>query len=70
MGSSQFINQEILMCYLVNVDHKDMAVQWMILMIISYGMAMKRMGMLRASARKMKALTVKLETVTLIGKGR
>jgi hypothetical protein len=30
----------------------------------------KRMGMLGVSARKMKALTVKMETVTLIGKGR
>jgi len=37
---------------------------------ISCGMAMKRMGMLGASARKMKALTVKMDTVTLIGKGR
>jgi len=27
-------------------------------------------GMLRASVRKMKALTVKKETVTLIGNGR
>jgi hypothetical protein len=44
------------MCYLVNVNHKDMAVQWM--------------GMLGASVRKMKALTVKMETATLIGTGR
>jgi hypothetical protein len=29
-----------------------------------------RMGMLGVSVRKMKALTVKIETVTLIGKGR
>jgi len=34
------------------------------------GMAEKRMGMLRVSVKKMKALTVKMETVTLIGKGR
>ena len=33
-------------------------------------MAVKRMGMLGVSARNMKALTVKMETVTLIGKGR
>jgi len=33
------------------------------------GMAVKRMGMLGVSARKMRALTVK-EKVTLIGKGR
>jgi len=58
------------MCYLVNVHHKDIAVQWMILMMIGCGMAMKRLGMLGASVRKMKALTIKMETVTLIGKGR
>jgi len=28
------------------------------------------MGMLRVSLRRMKALTVKMETMTLIGKGR
>jgi hypothetical protein len=33
-------------------------------------MAVKRFGMLGMSARKMKALTVKMETVTLMGKGR
>ena len=33
-------------------------------------MTMKRMGMLEVSVRKMKTLTVKMETVTLIGKGR
>jgi hypothetical protein len=30
-------------------------------------MALKRMGMLRVSVRKMKALTVKMETAPLIG---
>jgi hypothetical protein len=40
------------------------------LMIIYCRMAVKRMGMLGASVREMKALTVKMETVTLIGKGR
>jgi len=34
------------------------------------GMAVKRMGMLGVSLRKMKVLTVKMETVTLMGKGR
>jgi len=32
-------------------------------------MAVKRMGLLRVSVRKMKALTVKMETVILISKG-
>ena len=58
------------MCYLVSVDHTDKAVQWMILTMIGCGRAVKSMGMLGASAQKMKALTVKVETVTLIGKGR
>jgi len=39
-------------------------------MVICYGMAEKRMGMLGARARNMKALTVKMKTVTMIGKGR
>jgi len=33
-------------------------------------MAVKRMGMLGVSVRKMKALTVKMETVILISEGR
>jgi hypothetical protein len=41
-------------------------IRWM----ICCGMAVKRMGVLGVSVRKMKALTVKMETVTLIGKGR
>jgi hypothetical protein len=45
-------------------------VQWMGLMMICCGMAVKRMGMLGVSLRKMKELTVKMETVTLTGKGR
>jgi len=44
--------------------------QWMRLMMICCGMSVKMMGMLGVSVRKMKALTVKMETVTLIGKGR
>ena len=36
----------------------------------SCGMEVKRMGMLRVSVRIMTALTVKMETVTLTGKGR
>jgi hypothetical protein len=39
------------------------------LMMIHCGMAVQRMGMLRVSVREMKVLTVKMETVTLIGKG-
>jgi len=39
-------------------------------MIIGCRLTAKRMGMLGVSARKMKALNVKMETVTLIGKGR
>jgi hypothetical protein len=41
-------------------------------MIICCGVAVKKtMGMLKVSVRKMKALTVKIETVTLVGsKGR
>jgi hypothetical protein len=34
------------------------------------GMAAKRMGMLGVSMKKMKVLTVKMDTVTLMGKGR
>jgi hypothetical protein len=33
-------------------------------------MAVKRMGMLGVSVRKMKALIVKMKTLKLIGKGR
>jgi len=33
-------------------------------------MAVKRMGMLGVSVRKMTALAMKMETVTLIGKSR
>jgi hypothetical protein len=45
-------------------------VEWMRLTVVCCGMAVKRKGMLAASVRKMKALTVKMETVTLIGKDR
>jgi hypothetical protein len=38
-------------------------------LMICCGGAEKRMGILRVSVRKMKALTVKAETVTLIGRG-
>jgi hypothetical protein len=34
--------------------------QWMGLLMICCGMAVKRMGMLRVIVRKMKALTVKM----------
>jgi len=38
--------------------------------MISCGMAVKRMEMLGVSLRKMKALTVKMETGTWTSKGR
>jgi hypothetical protein len=40
------------------------------LMMICGGMAVRGMGMLGVGVREMEALTVKMETVTLIGKGR
>jgi len=40
------------------------------LMVMCCGMAVKRMVMLGVSVRKVKALSVKTETVTLIGNGR
>jgi hypothetical protein len=39
-------------------------------MMICCGMTAKRLGMLGVSVRKTKALIVKVETVTLFGKGR
>jgi uncharacterized membrane protein (Fun14 family) len=45
-------------------------VQWMILMMIYCGMALKRIGVLGVNVRKMKALTVQMEKMTLIGKRR
>jgi len=45
-------------------------VQWMRLMLICCGMAVMRVGILGVSARKVRTLTVKMETVTLIGTGR
>ena len=39
-------------------------------MMIGFGMTVKRMGMLGVCVRLMKALTLKMETLTLIGKGR
>jgi len=44
--------------------------QWMGLKVICCGTKVKRMGMLGVSVRKMMALTVKMSTVTLFGKGR
>ena len=38
--------------------------------MICCGMAVRRMGMLGVSVKKMKALTVEVETVTLTGRGR
>ena len=72
------------MYYLVSVDHNSMTVcltrsdneglcavypkQWM--RTICCGMAAKRIRMLGVSVRKTKAMTVKMETVALISKGR
>jgi hypothetical protein len=39
-------------------------------MMTCCGMTLKRKGMSGESVRKIKALTVKMETVSLIGKGR
>ena len=39
-------------------------------MMIDCGTTMKRVGMLRVNMRKMKAQTVKMERVILIGKSR
>jgi hypothetical protein len=44
--------------------------QWMGPILICCGMTVKRMGMLDVSVGKKKPLTVKMGTVTLIGKGR
>jgi hypothetical protein len=44
-------------------------VQWMGLMIFC-GMSVKQMGMLALSVRKVKAQTVRMERLTLIGKGQ
>jgi hypothetical protein len=40
------------------------------LVVICCGTAVKRIAMLGVSVRKIKALTVKMETVTLTGEGR
>jgi hypothetical protein len=40
------------------------------LKMICCGMTVKRVGMFGVSVRKVKALTVKMETVTLTGEGR
>jgi len=39
------------------------------LMMICCGMAVKRVGMVGESVRKMRELTVEMETVALIGEG-
>jgi hypothetical protein len=38
--------------------------------MVSCGMAVKRLGMMGVSVRKMMTLTMKMEAVILIGKGR
>jgi len=40
------------------------------LMMIYHGMTVNRVGKLRVSVKKMKALTVKMDTMKLMGKGR
>jgi hypothetical protein len=44
--------------------------QWLRLMMICCGMAVKRFEMLGVNVRKIKALSVMIKTVILIGKGR
>ena len=44
--------------------------QRMGMLVLCCGMALKWMGKLGVSARKMKALNVKIKSVTMIGKGR
>ena len=46
-----------------------LCMQWMGLMMIFCGMAVQRLGMLGESVREMNELTVKMETVELIGDG-
>jgi len=48
----------------------EYAMQWMRLVMICCGMAVKRMGMLGVNVRKMKALTVNFKMVTPTGKGQ
>jgi len=43
--------------------------QWMRMITICCGIALKRMGMLGVSVRKMKAPTLKMEMATLISTG-
>ena len=43
--------------------------QWVGLVVLCCGTAVKRMGTLGVSMRKMRLLTVKMETVTLIATG-
>ena len=79
------MNQGIQIYYFVNVDHNNMAAhlirsdsegcyellytQWDGNNYYGCGTAVRKMGMLGVSSLKMK-LTLKLERVTLIGKGR
>jgi hypothetical protein len=46
------------------------SVMGMGLMMICCGMTVKRVGVLVVSVWRMKAMTIKMETVTLIGKDR
>jgi len=44
--------------------------QWTRLILTCFGIAVRRIGMLGFSVRKIKELIVKKETAKLIGKGR
>jgi hypothetical protein len=82
-GSSKFIYQEIQMYFLVSVDQtawqcispKVIVKKCLISIAVvrtndNCGMAVMRMGLLGYSVQMMKTLTVKMELMTLIGKGR
>jgi hypothetical protein len=80
IGSNKFINQEICIYYVVSVDvtrscwewflRNVHPIKWMRLIMICCVMTMMWMAIVGVCVRKLKALSLKLETVTLIGKGR
>jgi hypothetical protein len=54
----------------VTVEGFVYPMEWIRLTTKFCGMAVKTMGMLKVSVMKIKALTVKMETVTPTGQGR
>jgi hypothetical protein len=82
MGSRKFKNQEIYMYHLVNVDHKGTASHlsrstvngfkkhYISSAVDGTDRICCRVAVRGVSVKKMKALTVKMETETLIGKGK